>query len=92
MLVTGVVLVVLASIIGGWMFMCDGRYALSMADCPKLGRSPTPLLIAVLIAFVGVIFLFIFKWYAGLLGIGASIVGFNLFAGIWDAIYRIFRL
>lgn len=89
MLITGVVLVALASIIGGWMFMCDAR---PKADCPKLGRSPIPLLIAVLIAFVGVVFLFIFKWYAGLLGIGASIVGFNLFAGIWDTIYRTFRL
>jgi hypothetical protein len=89
MLITGVVLVVLASIIGGWRFMCDAR---PIVDRPKLGMSPIPFLIAALIAFVGVIFLIIFKWYAGLLGIGASIVGFILFAVIWDAIYRFFRL
>ena len=89
MLITGVVLVFLAGIIGGWRFMCDAR---PIADRPKLGMSPIPFLIAALIAFVGVIFLIIFKWYAGLLGIGASIVGFILFAVIWNAIYRFFHL
>lgn len=89
MFTAGTILLVLASIIGGWLFMCD---ALPRAAVPGLARSPIPLLIAVLIAFVGIVFLFVYKWYAGLLGIGATIIGFNLFAAIWHGIYRIFRL
>jgi len=87
MLYCGIVLIILASIIGGWVFMCD-----ALPIPPRLAWSPIPLLIAVLIALVGIVILFLVKWYFGLIGIGASVIGFNLFADIWHIIYRAFRL
>ena len=59
---------------------------------PRLARSPMPLLLAILIALVGIVLLFIAKWYAGLIGIGGVVIGFNLFAVVWHSIYQIFRL
>jgi hypothetical protein len=87
MLIMSFILIGLASILGGWVFMCD-----CLPIPPKLAWSPIPLLVAVLIALVGVVILFVIKWYLGLLGIILSIVGFNLFAALWDYIYRWFRL
>lgn len=87
MIYFGIVMIVFACIIGGWAFMCD-----SLPIPPRLSWSPIPLLIAIFIALGGIIFLFIVKWYWGLIGIGASVMGFNLFALIWHLIYKMFRL
>jgi len=89
MLYCGIILIVLASIIGGWVFMCD---ALPIVEQPRLVWSPIPLLIALLVALVGIVILFFAKWSLGLIGLGASVTGFNLFAGIWHMIYKRFHL
>lgn len=87
MLISGIVLLVLASIIGGWVFACD-----AFPIPPKLAREPLTLLMATPIGIVAIVLLFIVKWYMGLLGIIGAVVGFNVFAGIWYAIYKRFRL
>ena len=48
MLHCGIILIVLASIIGGWVFMCD-----ALPIPPRLAWSPIPLLIAIFVALVG---------------------------------------
>lgn len=87
MLISGIILLVLASVIGGWVFMCD-----AFPIPPRLAREPLTLLLASLIGIVAIVILFIVKWYMGLLGIIGAIIGFNVFAGIWHAIYKKFHL
>lgn len=87
MLISGIVLLILASIIGGWVFMCD-----VFPIPPRLAREPLTLLVAVLIGIVAIVLIFIVKWYMVLLGIVGAIVGFNVFAGIWNVIYKRFPL
>ena len=86
MLYGGIILIVLASIIGGWVFMCD-----ALPIPPRLAWSPIPLLIAVVVALVGIVILCLTKWHLGVIGLGASVIGFNLFAGIWHMIYKWFH-
>jgi hypothetical protein len=40
----------------------------------------------------GIVLLFIVRWYAGLIGVGAAIVGFNIMAATWDFVYRALHL
>lgn len=87
MLTVGIILILLASLIGGWVFMCD-----SLPLPPKLAWTPAPLFVAVLVGVVGITVLFFVKWYMGLVAIIGVIVGFNLFASIWHVIYKYFRL
>lgn len=87
MLISGIILILVASIIGGWCFMCD---ALPLP--PRLAQSPVPLLVAILIALTGIALLFVAKWYAGLIGIVGVVACFNLFAAVWHCVYQVFRL
>jgi len=87
MLTSGIILIIVASVIGGWCFMCD-----ALPIPPGLAQSSIPLLIAALIALVGIVLLFIAKWYTGLIGIVGVVIGFNVFAAIWHSIYQMFRL
>jgi len=87
MLLCGLILIIIASIVGGWVFMCD-----ALTIPPMLAQSPTLVLLAVVIALAGTVLLFLVKWYIGLIAIVGSIVGFNLFAAVWSVVYRIFRL
>ena len=89
MLIVGIILIIVASIIGGWQFMCD---ALPPGDRPRLARTPEVLLVSVALAIVGIVLLFIVKWYGGLVGIAGVIIGFNVFAAIWHAVYQQYRL
>ena len=87
MLITGIILIFVASLIGGWYFMCD-----TLTFPPKLARSPVPLLVAAFIALVGIALLFVVKWYLGLLGIAGAVICSHLFAKFWHRVYKVFRL
>ena len=87
MLISGMTLLLVASVIGGWCFMCD-----TLPLPPQLAQSPVPLLMAILIALTGIVLLFVAKWYAGLIGIVGVVGGFNLFAAVWHYVYQVFRL
>jgi hypothetical protein len=89
MLIVGIIMIFVANIIGGWQFMCD---TMSPGDRPRLARTPEVLLVAVVLALVGIVLLFIVKWYGGLVGIAGVIIGFNVFAVIWHVIYQRLRL
>ena len=89
MLTTGIILLSIGSVIGGWAFMCD---AMLPVQRPKLAWGPLPLLVAVLFCLSGSVFLFIIKWYYGIIGIVAPFLTFNVAAAIWRLVYRMLRL
>jgi hypothetical protein len=89
MLVAAITLGILASVIGGWSFMCD---AMPEGNRPRLAYSPLPLLLAAALGLIAVVLLFFIKWYASLLGLLALVLSFNFCAAIWHSVYRVFRL
>ena len=89
MLTAGIILLAFGSVIGGWAFMCD---AMLPVQRPKLAWGPLPLLMAVLFCLGGSVFLFIIKWYYGIIGIVAPVLTFNVVAASWRLVYRMLRL
>jgi len=88
-LTTGIILLAIGSVVGGWAFMCD---AMLPVQRPKLARGPLPLLVAGLFCLGGGVFLFIIKWYYGIIGTVAPVLTFNVAAAIWRMVYRMLRL
>ena len=89
MLAMAIVFGILACVVGGWVFLFK---AMPPEDRPRLAYSEWPLMVAVILGVLAVVLFFFVKWYAGILGLLALVLGCSVFAALWYYIYRLFRL
>jgi len=89
MLLSAIIFGSVASVVGGWVFMCD---AMPDVGRPRMAYCNWPSLLVVLCGLTAIVLFFCIKWYWGLLAIPGLIMAVNSFAGVWNTIYRVFKL